>query len=139
MTIIASMRPSDLVASRIREMRHQRKWSAKDLARQCAATGSAELTDAVIANIETGRPGEGGRRRRDVTVEELMAFARAFSVPLSALLPMADLEAASQAVAVQDDAFAELLLRALGRPDIRNALSLLRPGVNEVNDGRMAG
>ena len=48
---------------------------------RCAALGLGELTAAVIANIETGRRDAEGHRRRDVTVDELLAIALALDVP----------------------------------------------------------
>ena len=71
---------SDRVAERVQELRKQRGWSARRLAEACAAIGSPQLTESVIANIESGRR-EDGRRRRDVTVDELIAFANALDVP----------------------------------------------------------
>ncbi|OLE20634.1 MAG: hypothetical protein AUG49_24525 [Catenulispora sp. 13_1_20CM_3_70_7] len=38
------------------------------------------MTKAVLANIESGRPGPDGARRRDVTVDELLAFASVLDV-----------------------------------------------------------
>jgi hypothetical protein len=46
------------------------------------------LTASVIANIESGRRDKQGRRRRHVTVEELVAFAAALQTsPLVLLGP----------------------------------------------------
>jgi hypothetical protein len=42
----------------------------------------------VIANIESGRRDESGRRRRDVTVDDAVGFAKALDVPLIHLLPV---------------------------------------------------
>jgi transcriptional regulator with XRE-family HTH domain len=77
---------SDLVADRVREIRAGRGWSAGRLASECAKAGYPQLTESVIANIETGRRDQHGRRRRSVSVDELAAFCRAFDLPLSALL-----------------------------------------------------
>jgi transcriptional regulator with XRE-family HTH domain len=79
--------PSDTVARRVKELRRQRAWSARRLAEVCAATGSPQLSESVIANIESGRR-EDGRRRRDVTVDETVAFAKALDVPAIHLLPV---------------------------------------------------
>ena len=54
----------------------------------CAATGSLQLSESVIANIESGRPDEYGRRRKEVTVDEAVGLARALDVPLIHLLPV---------------------------------------------------
>jgi transcriptional regulator with XRE-family HTH domain len=72
---------SDLVAARIHALRLRRGWSARDLAERCAELGANQLTAAVIANIETGRRDANGRRRRDVSVDELLALAQALEVP----------------------------------------------------------
>lgn len=42
--------------------------------------GHPEITAAALANIETGRPGVDGARRRDVTVDELAVFALALGI-----------------------------------------------------------
>lgn len=63
--------------------------TAQQLAERCAQVGLPQLTASVIANIETGRRDERGRRRRDVTVDEWLGFARALNVgPALLLLPM---------------------------------------------------
>jgi hypothetical protein len=73
---------SDVCARRVRELRQQWGWSAARLAEQCAAMGAPQLTASVIANIESGRRDKQGRRRRDVTVDEAFAFARALQVDM---------------------------------------------------------
>jgi transcriptional regulator with XRE-family HTH domain len=80
--------PSDTVARRVKHLRRRKGWSARRLAEACAATGSPQLSESVIANIESGRRDEYGRRRRDVTVDEAVGFARALDVPLIHLLPV---------------------------------------------------
>jgi transcriptional regulator with XRE-family HTH domain len=77
---------SDLVAARIRQLRKRRGWTAKQLAEACAATGSPQLTESVVANIEAGRRDKQGRRRRDVSVDELISFSRALDVSVGLLL-----------------------------------------------------
>jgi transcriptional regulator with XRE-family HTH domain len=69
------------VGERIKELRNARGWTAKQLADRCAEVGAPELTAPVIANIETGRRVKDGRRRRDVTIDEVLTFALAFEVP----------------------------------------------------------
>jgi transcriptional regulator with XRE-family HTH domain len=81
--------PSDLVAGRIQANRQARGWSAKELAARCASFGASDLTAAVIANIETGRRNSAGRRRRDVTVDELFALSLALEVTPVDLLQIA--------------------------------------------------
>lgn len=85
---------SDLVGARVRGLREQNKWTRDQLAARCARAGAAWLTSAAITNIELGRRDKDGNRRRDVTVDELVALSAAFSVPPKALLPelAADLE-----------------------------------------------
>jgi transcriptional regulator with XRE-family HTH domain len=80
--------PSDTVARRVKELRKRRGWSARRLAEACAATGSPQLSESVIANIESGRRDESGRRRRDVTVDEAIGLAKALDVPAIHLLPV---------------------------------------------------
>lgn len=74
---MTSKSASELVAERVKEIRQQRGWSAEQLAARCAELGAPEITRSVIANIETGRRDKDGRRRRDVTVEELLVLAYA--------------------------------------------------------------
>src|SRR6266540_4947288 len=77
---------SDTVAHRVRELREGRDWSGARLAEECAKAGYPQLTAEVIGNIERGRRDSGGRRRRDVTVDELFAFARVFGLSPGFLL-----------------------------------------------------
>jgi len=73
---------SDVVASRVQQLRERRGWSARQLAEACAATGNPQLTESVVANIESGRRDKQGRRRRGVSVDELVAFAQALDVSI---------------------------------------------------------
>jgi hypothetical protein len=51
--------------------------------------GAPQLTASVIANIESGRRDKQGRRRRHVTVEDLVAFAFALETsPIVLLGPL---------------------------------------------------
>ena len=70
----------------MRLVRQRRAWTARDLAGRCAAIGAPQITHTVITNLETGRPGPDGRRRRDVTVDELLVLAAALDVPPPYLL-----------------------------------------------------
>jgi transcriptional regulator with XRE-family HTH domain len=72
--------PSDTVAVRIREERTRRGWTATQLAERCTRAGATKVSKVVMAYIEGGRPGPDGRRRRDVTVDELLMFADALDV-----------------------------------------------------------
>jgi transcriptional regulator with XRE-family HTH domain len=80
--------PSDIVARHIRAARDDRGWSAAKLAEECARLGFPQITAEVIGNIERGRRAKDGRRRRDVTVDELDAFARVLGVPPAELLAL---------------------------------------------------
>jgi hypothetical protein len=51
-----------------------------ELAARCAELGAGHLTENVIENIESGRRDKQGRRRRDVTVDELLTLAVALNV-----------------------------------------------------------
>ncbi len=77
--------PSDIVGERIREIRRRRRLKVPELAAACAEAGHPELTEQTIYNIESGRRVDG-RRRRTVSVDELLAFAEVFDVSLSVLL-----------------------------------------------------
>jgi transcriptional regulator with XRE-family HTH domain len=86
-------KPSDYAASRIREVRRLRGMSVPGLAEQCASLGVPGITKAVIENIENGRRDEAGKRRRNVTVDELMVIALALNCPpLYLLIPPDDQE-----------------------------------------------
>lgn len=89
---------SDAVAGRLKEARSRRGWTAKQLAEQCAAHGLPRLTHAVLNNIESGRPDAEGRRRRDISVDELLALAFILDVAPAHLLGIP--EGARTAVAV---------------------------------------
>ena len=71
---------SDLVAAHIQLARKRQGVTAQQLAAKCTAIGAHQLSAAVIANIETGRRDTTGKRRRDVTIDELCAFALALGM-----------------------------------------------------------
>ncbi|WP_326826439.1 helix-turn-helix domain-containing protein [Streptosporangium sp. NBC_01756] len=74
--------PSDLVADQIRKHRERLGLSREDLARECKKLGAPQLTAAAIINIEVGRRNpQTGKRRREVSVDELLIFAYAMAVP----------------------------------------------------------
>lgn len=83
--------PSDHLAETLKKVRRQRSWSTKALAERCAELGAPQITASVLMNIESGRKGNDGRRRRSVTVEELLALASALEVPPVDLLVPEDL------------------------------------------------
>lgn len=83
--------PSDVVGQRIKELRRKRGWSLGDLAEACARAGAEQLTSNAIENIEHGRRDKNRRRRRMVTIDELLAFALALDVaPVHLLVPIDD-------------------------------------------------
>jgi transcriptional regulator with XRE-family HTH domain len=85
---VTSIRASDLIGERIQQIRLRRGMTARQLAARCKEIGAPEITAPVIANIETGRRGPDGKRRRQVTVDELLILAFALEVPpLLLLLP----------------------------------------------------
>ncbi|UGQ15022.1 helix-turn-helix domain-containing protein [Yinghuangia sp. ASG 101] len=79
--------PSDVIADQIRASRARLDITRDQLAARCAALGAPGLTYAAITNIETGRREKTTKkRRRDVTVDELMVLARALEVPPALLV-----------------------------------------------------
>jgi transcriptional regulator with XRE-family HTH domain len=83
--------PSDVAAANVRRFRKDKGWTAQRLADECASLGAVDLSAAVIANIETGRRDNDGVRRRDVTVDELLALAVALNVSPSQFLAYIDM------------------------------------------------
>lgn len=72
----------DVIAAQVRRYRKQRDLSIAKLSEECLkiAPGST-LTTASLGNIERGQDQSAKRRRRDVTVEELLTIAAALRVP----------------------------------------------------------
>jgi transcriptional regulator with XRE-family HTH domain len=86
---------SDMVARRVREVRRRRGLSVAQLAQRCADVGVPELTAQALYNLEAGRADKRGRRRRAVTVDELLVLALALDVaPVHLLVPLDDDEVA---------------------------------------------
>lgn len=83
---VLALKPSDLAGARVREARGRRGWTARQLAERCIKAGAPGLTASVIANIETGRKDAAGQRRRDITIDELLALAYVLEIPPVALL-----------------------------------------------------
>jgi sugar phosphate isomerase/epimerase len=80
--------PSDVIANQVRRCRRQLDLNRQQLAEKCADAGAPQLTLAALTNIETGRPDASGKRRRDVTVEELFALAHALGAhPVDLMVP----------------------------------------------------
>lgn len=78
---------SDQAGANVRALREQNKWTRAELAARCARLGAPGLTAAAITNIELGKRDKQGVRHRDITVDEVIMLAAAFSVPPSVLLP----------------------------------------------------
>lgn len=79
---------SDIVADRVQQVRKRRGWTVKELAEHCAEIGAGELTAQALYNIGNGRRDEEGRRRRFVTVDEVLALALALDVaPVHLVVP----------------------------------------------------
>jgi transcriptional regulator with XRE-family HTH domain len=107
--------PSELVGQRIKDLRLERGWTADDLAKRCAEVGAPEITSAVIANIETGRKDKTGRRRRDVTIDEVLKLAYALEVPpVRLFVPLLSGEALQISPEVSEKPF-EVLLWVTGQ------------------------
>jgi len=84
--------PSSVIADQVRHHRNRLGMTREQLAAECAKLGAPELTYAAITNIETGRNDpKTGKRRREVTVEELLLLGTALGVPpLLLFLPLGE-------------------------------------------------
>ncbi|WP_369184127.1 helix-turn-helix domain-containing protein [Streptomyces sp. Y1] len=71
---------SDAVALRVKEARNRRGWTMKQLAAACHDVGATKLTAPVLANIETGRRDANGVRRRELSIDEVVALAVALDI-----------------------------------------------------------
>lgn len=79
---------SDVVADEVARLRRASGLNRDELAARCADRGYP-LTAATIANIETGRRDAAGKRRREVTVDELVVLADALdTVPALLVFPL---------------------------------------------------
>ena len=81
---------SDIVAAQVRTIREMKGLTREQLAARCSELGETELTPGPIGSIETGRPDAEGRRRRRITIDELLVLAKALGVPPILLLFPAD-------------------------------------------------
>ena len=78
---------SEAVGREVEWHRRRRQLTRQQLADECLRLGS-DLTFAAITSIETGRRDAAGRRRRSVTVDELVVLAQALGVaPLTLVVP----------------------------------------------------
>lgn len=77
------------MAQQIRAFRKRRNLTLAQLATECERLGAPQLSLSALANIERGQTSESKRRRRDVSVDELMVLAKALDVaPLLLLFPV---------------------------------------------------
>lgn len=78
---------SDAIAARVRSLRASAGLGRDEVAAAARAAGAPpSLTAAALGNIETGRRDQDGRRRREVSVDELVWLATALAVPVRQLL-----------------------------------------------------
>lgn len=80
---------SGIVGRRVRETRTRLGWSIERLADACSQAGASELTVNALYALEGGRRDRAtGRRRRHVTVDELLVLAAAMETyPADLLVP----------------------------------------------------
>jgi transcriptional regulator with XRE-family HTH domain len=90
-SVIMTRRAGDVVAERVKRYRKRLGWSVRQLAEECASLGAPQLTEASLGNIERGP--KDNRKRRDVTVDELMILGYALGVPpLLLMIPLGENE-----------------------------------------------
>jgi transcriptional regulator with XRE-family HTH domain len=88
MTNLTPVVPSDIVGDQVREIRKRLGLSVDELAERCSVAGAPELTANALYLVEGGRRDKEGRRRRRITVDELLVLAFALDVsPIALLLP----------------------------------------------------
>jgi transcriptional regulator with XRE-family HTH domain len=78
--------PSEVVARRVKEIRQKRRMTVAQLAARLDELGMPGLTEQALYNLEAGRPDPRGRRRRAISVDEMVALAQALDVLLLDLL-----------------------------------------------------
>ncbi|MEL3944525.1 helix-turn-helix transcriptional regulator [Streptomyces sp. LNU-CPARS28] len=80
---------SDVVAEQMRKHRARLGLTREQLAEECARLGAPDLTYSALTNIETGRRNKEGKRRREISVDELLVLGLALAVPpLLLVLPL---------------------------------------------------
>lgn len=81
---------SDVAAEQLVRIRNDRGYTREQLAKRCAELGWPALTYGVITTIEQGRRDKAtGRRRREISLDEWVVFARALDVtPVLFLAPL---------------------------------------------------
>lgn len=120
---------AEVIAQRVRKFRAQRGWSVRQLAEECAKAGAPQLTIASLGNIERGQDPEAKRKRRDVTVEELLVLGYVLNVPpVLLMLPYGELDEVSILPSVRAHPIAALdWINGRNRSEIRETF-----GVDEV-------
>ena len=82
---------NDLIGKRVREMRLHAGLSVETLSKRCTDAGLALSPTAIYLIEGGGRGADRSRRRRRITVDELMTLAYALEIsPLVLLLPELD-------------------------------------------------
>lgn len=71
---------SDRVAEQVSTLRRSARLTREQFSARCRGLG-LDLSPAALTNIETGRRDSTGRRRREVSVDELVVLAAALNVP----------------------------------------------------------
>lgn len=79
--LVTELGSEDYLAARITAERESRGWSQSELARQLQQRVGASIHQTAISKIEKPRNG-----RRAITVDEAIAFAKVFDIPLGELL-----------------------------------------------------
>lgn len=92
---------SETIAARLLALREDRKLTREAFVDAAHAAGGSAFTAASLRNIETGRPDTAGRRRREVSVDELVLLSASLGVsPLDLLGSHAQLFGAEPRVQV---------------------------------------
>jgi transcriptional regulator with XRE-family HTH domain len=91
-----TVRGEDHLAARITLEREARGWSMDGLARRMTDAGCA-ISASAVHKIERGEP------RRKITVDELLAFADVFGIPMNELVIDPDASAAGQVADLLDE------------------------------------
>jgi transcriptional regulator with XRE-family HTH domain len=94
--VLESIIGERLLASRVKELRVNRGWTQADLAREMTAAG-CPIHQTAVSRIEKPSTTDG---RRAIMLDEAIAFARVFEVPLGRLVsPAPDPNAVEDAIA----------------------------------------
>jgi transcriptional regulator with XRE-family HTH domain len=130
--LIGEVGREDHLAARITSERQARGWSQETLAREMTKAG-CPIPQSAISKIEN--PAVGGRRA--ITVDEAIAFAKLFDIPLGELLlPQ---EALATVSTLRDLADGPSLLSGMLGAQQRYADLVRRLATATANDGYWAG